>query len=384
MNRYDRLMTTLRGGTVDRPAVSFYEINGLDENPADPDPDNIFNDPSWRPLIELARERSDRIVMRSVPFTNAAPDPLEAGVTVERWDDASGSHFTRRTLHAPGRTLTSLSRRDPAVNTVWQVEHLLKDAEDLRALLELCADPAFADWAAAPGTPDLSAFLAAEAALGDTGIVLVDIADPLCEAAQLFDMAAYTVVAYTEPALFHRLLQHFAVRLQARTELVARLLPGRLWRIYGPEYASPPYLPPRCFHEYVVAYDTPLVTAIQRHGGYARIHCHGRLRQILDGIAQTGCTGLDPIEPPPQGDVSLAYVRERVGQQIALFGNLEASDIETLPTPRFREKIQRALDEGTSGPGRGFVLMPSACPYGRTITPLALANYQAMLDAVGA
>ncbi len=41
MTRRERLMATLRGDPVDRPAVSFYEINGLDENPDNPDPFNI-------------------------------------------------------------------------------------------------------------------------------------------------------------------------------------------------------------------------------------------------------------------------------------------------------------------------------------------------------
>ena len=38
MTRRERLMATMRGETVDRPAVSFYELNGLDENYNDPDP----------------------------------------------------------------------------------------------------------------------------------------------------------------------------------------------------------------------------------------------------------------------------------------------------------------------------------------------------------
>lgn len=38
MTRQERLMATLRGDPVDRPPVSFYELNGLDENPDDPDP----------------------------------------------------------------------------------------------------------------------------------------------------------------------------------------------------------------------------------------------------------------------------------------------------------------------------------------------------------
>jgi hypothetical protein len=46
-------MATLRGESVDRPAVCFYEINGLDEKPDNPDPYNIYSDPSWKPVHEL-------------------------------------------------------------------------------------------------------------------------------------------------------------------------------------------------------------------------------------------------------------------------------------------------------------------------------------------
>ena len=74
MTRRERLMRTLRGQNVDRPPVSFYEINGLDERPDD-DPYNIFSHPSWRPLIELARDHTDRIVMRSAAFHGVQPDP---------------------------------------------------------------------------------------------------------------------------------------------------------------------------------------------------------------------------------------------------------------------------------------------------------------------
>jgi uroporphyrinogen-III decarboxylase len=233
------------------------------------------------------------------------------------------------------------------------------------------------------GTVDTTRVRETEAALGDTGIVMIDTADPLCLAASLFSMADYTVIAMTEQALFHELLERFAAIVWPKTEAVARALPGRLWRIYGPEYASPPYLPPHLFREYVCRYVTPMVASIQRHGGYARIHSHGNLKDILDDITAMNPDGLDPIEPPPQGDVELAYVRECYGSGIVLFGNLEASDIENLPTPCFRDKVTRALDEGTRGHGRGFVLMPSACPYGRVLSPLAMRNYEAMIEEVG-
>ena len=205
-------------------------------------------------------------------------------------------------------------------------------------------------------------------------------ADPICGVAPLFSMEEFTVIALTEPALFHRALQKVAIPLFARVEAIAKALPGRLWRVVGPEYASPPYLPPRLFEEYVIRYDRPMVDAIQRYGGFARIHSHGRLKDILDLITSTGCAGLDPIEPPTQGDVDLLYVRQNYGRDMVLFGNIEVSDIENLPTPEFRLKVERALREGTAGTGRGFVLMPSASPYGRQLSSLSVRNYEAMIE----
>ncbi|NLS76599.1 MAG: hypothetical protein GXY76_04980 [Chloroflexi bacterium] len=372
MNRRERLMATLRGDPVDRPGVCFYEINGLDERPDWDDQFNVYSDPSWLPAIELARDRTDRIPMRPMAFKGAPPSTPHVFAKVESWMEG-GSRFTRRTIQAGARELTSLERRDPGVNTTWTLEPLLKGPEDAEAYAALPI-PQFEIEA------DPTRVLATEAQLGDTGIVMLNFADPICMVAPLFELGEYTVVARTEPALFHRMLERALEFLLPLVEATSAALPGRLWRVVGPEYATSPFLPPSLFREYVVRYDTPIVQAILRHGGYPRVHCHGRLKDVLDDIVGMGTMGLDPVEPPPQGDVELAYVRERYGKQMALFGNIEASDIENLPTPQFAKKVERALREGTQGEGRGFVLLPSACPYGRKLTDLALANYRTMVE----
>jgi len=371
-------MATLRGEAVDRPPFNFYEIMGL-ENTSSQDPFNIFSHPSWKPLLDLAREKTDRLLLHPLPFKRRdgaskawKPMPELEGQT-ERSLNAQGSDVATLTLRAGGRSLTQRTRRDRDVNTVWVTEHLLKDVDDFRAWLTLPEDCFDAE-------VDRECVLQAERRLGDSGLVLLDTPDPLCLVAPLFEMGTYTVIALTEPELFGQALEKMARSLYPKVAAAAEALPGRPWRIYGPEYAAPPYLPPRLYDEYVVRYVKPMVEVIQRYGGFARIHSHGKLNAILDKLCSTGCTGLDPIEPPPQGDVELAYVRERYGAQLALFGNLEIADIENLPTPLFREKVLRALREGTRGPGRGFVLQPSAAPYGRVLAPLTLRNYEAMTE----
>ena len=374
MTRRERLMATMRGESVDRPAVCFYELNGIDQKPDDRDQFNIYSHPSWRPLLDLTREKTDLIMLRGVAFDSVTPDPIEEAST-EQVRVENGRKTTIREIETSSGTLTTRTRRDSDVNTSWTTEHLLKNIDDVHAYLSLPEPDAV-------GNADPQAVIDTEAEIGDSGIVMINSPDPLCLAASLFDFGLYTVLAMTETLLFRRLLDRFARRLLPRTEAASMALPGRLWRIYGPEYASPPYLPPALFHEYVCVYVKPMIEAIQRHGGYARIHSHGRLQSILDHIEEMGPDGLDPIEPPPQGDVELRYVRERYGSSMVLFGNIEASEIENLSEHDFRERAHRSVDEGTSGEGRGFVLMPSSCPHGRKLSPLAIRNYETMIEAV--
>jgi hypothetical protein len=375
-------MATLRGDPVDRPAVNFYEIGGFQVDPSDPDEFNVYNDPSWQPLLRLAEEQTDLIRMRSPvrrrshevevwPEKPEAKNRLREFFQAEQYEQ-DGYRFERVTLKVGGKTLTSLTRRSPDVDTVWTLEHLLKDTDDLKAFLQL-PDTLFAE------DVDVSELVAEDNTLGDRGIVMVDTEDPICAAASLFSMEDFTIIALTEQRLFHRLLEKLSRHMHRRTEKTAEAFPGHLWRIYGPEYVTEPYLPPYLFEEYVVRYTGPMVKAIQKHGGYVRIHCHGRTRAVLDYIIQMGADAIDPIEPPPHGDVELVYVRQKYGGELVLFGNLELADMENAEPAEFERLVQKSLQEGTGGDGKGFVLMPSSGPNGRNVTSRVMTNYETMV-----
>ena len=84
-----------------------------------------------------------------------------------------------------------------------------------------------------------------------------------------------------------------------------------------------------------------MIEAIHAHGGFARIHCHGRTRAIMKSIVAMGADAVDPIEPPPHGDVDLAFVRAEYGKDLVCFGSLEVADIENLPTEAFRKAARQ-------------------------------------------
>ena len=160
MTRRERLMASIRGQDVDRPPVCFYEITGYDENPSDNDPFNIYSDPSWEPVIALAKEKTDRIVRRNASFKHEGENRKTHTDIKSRMEN--GSLYEVHTINAGNRNLTSQTRHDPDVNTVWTIEHLLKDVEDLKAWLTLPdEDIDFSN-------PDISGFIKAETDLGDT------------------------------------------------------------------------------------------------------------------------------------------------------------------------------------------------------------------------
>jgi len=375
MTSKERLMASVRGENVDRAPICFYELNGIDQDEHSADPFHVYTHQSWQPLLELTREKTDRIARCGMRFTRNGPGALEELTARREHIDSSGTRYCTTEIRAGDRVLTSRSQRGRDIDTTWTTEHFLKTEDDLRAWLALPEDGDI-------GAPEFGHLAEAERKLGETGIAMIDIGDALCHVADLFSMEDYTVIALTEPKLFHRALEKVQENLLQKVEAVAKGWPGRLWRICGPEYAVPPYLPPRLYEDYVVKYDRPLVEAIQRHGGYARIHQHGRSRDVLDMTVQMGCVGLDPIEPPPQGDVSLEYVKQRYGEQLTLFGNLELSDIETMDENLFAQSVLSALEQGTAGRGRGrgFVLMPSASPISRILPDRTLRNYRRMIE----
>ena len=203
------------------------------------------------------------------------------------------------------------------------------------------------------------------------------ISDALCLTSELFSFQDFLLFCATEPRLVRRLLDMMQGRVLAYTQALLATGFGPLFRICGPEYATPPYLPPERFREYVVAYDTPLIDLIHRHGAYARLHCHGRIGQVLDAIMEMEPDGLDPVEPPPDGDLELAAVKKRTRGRVTLFGNLELKTLEHAGADEVQDLTRRALREGM--PGGRFVLMPTAAPINIPLSPKTEENYRAYI-----
>ena len=209
---------------------------------------------------------------------------------------------------------------------------------------------------------------------------MISIGDPICDAASLFEMGQFLVLAITEPTRMRYFLDALHERqMYQLQQILQHDVRGVQFRICGPEYATPPYLSPEHFGLFVTPYLTEICTAIREAHGFARVHCHGKVGAVLDQIVAAGAQGLDPIEPPPDGDITLAEVKKRYGNHLCLFGNIELKELENSDSDRIEALVRQAIDEAAEG--GGFVLMPTAAPISVPLSPRTERNYMTYIEA---
>ncbi|MFO7898713.1 MAG: uroporphyrinogen decarboxylase family protein [Planctomycetota bacterium] len=357
MNSTERLLAVHRGELPDRVPVSTYELVGWN-------PESFENrHRSYRRLMDFVRDRTDCMYMTGVPVPNVRAD--ERGVTVDEWSDGD-QHFRREVTHTPRGDLTRVTSRSDSVHTTWTREHPVKSLVDMRAYLDLPFEL---------GEPDFSRLERAWERLdGRRGLPLVSIGDPVCELAEAFEFGEFTVQAITHTEAIGGALDRLHERYR---EKLRRILTGpvqnAIFRICGPEYATPPYLPPELFRRFVTRYDAEYVRMIQTSGAFARVHSHGRIARVLDQIDEMGPDALDPLEPPPDGDIDIAGLKATVGDRLCLTGGIELKHLEA-DEPEFVEELVRDTMAAGKPHGR-FILMPTAAPINVPLARRTETNY---------
>ena len=360
MTGRERILATLQRKPVDRVPISTYELSmfGTWNWPKD--------EPSYQRVVAEVTERTEAFALWGA-YTMSSPDDVPADQ--ETWE-ADGYIHTRTTLHTPKGDLTSLTKYTPTVKTTWQVEHFIKTEEDIHRYLSIPFHPM---------PVDTSGFAPLDAEVGDHGVVLCDSGDAVGNVAPLFEFGDFTVFAMTEPDLVRALCDQAHERIMHNLRGMLEAGCGPLYRIWGPEYCTPPYLPPSGFKEFVVPYLTEMIDLIHQHGCYARVHSHGNIARVLDMLVETGADATDPVEPPPDGDISMGEVKARYGKDLILFGNMELKYLERETPEEIDARVKVMMDEAKAG--GGYVLMPTTAPLNIPLSPITEANYFAFIEA---
>lgn len=367
-----RLLTALAGGIPDRVPINTYELAGRDSR------DWYNQQASYRGLMDYIRAQTDCI-------TNWNPRAATDRYTCEErflCSDFPVEIETRRETHGDFARVTHLcntpkgelrrvqeSRAD--VHTTWRVEHWCKNLSDVDKALSVPYEPA---------RYDASDLARVKAELGEGGIVLGSIGDPAYLAADLMSFQDFLLWAFEHPDHFARTVGLLAERVleNLRRQLDCCVLD--CYRIVGPEYFTPPYLPPAMFRRFIVPHVTAMTRLIHGRGAKVRLHCHGRIGRVLDMILETGCDGIDPCEPPPDGDMALDEVKRKCQAcGVSVWGNIELKLLEHGQPEQVRAEVRNIMYQAKAG--GAFVLMPTAAPINVPLSPQTEANYRAFIDA---
>jgi len=330
MTRRERLIRLFKGEAVDRPGIKLWSLTS----------GQTLLHPDYRPVYELGMQVTEIFDGGSCPF-NCVLGYEHGRISQERRQISEEWDEDITTLETGGKKLRSVYRRSRENKPGYTMEHFVKDEDDLLAILNMPYNTYPAD---------LARYGQAVARVGDDGIAMYGLTHP---AYAMYDLMGSETLAYMtveSHSLLERTVELFSDRLLAH---VGKLLDAGLVRDgeflafgwVGPELFIPPLISPSDFDCFCSAYDKKLIDLIHDAGAYAWVHCHGKVRDFLKRFVSMGCDMLNPIEPPPMGDVSLREAFSIVGGKMALEGNIQIGDIMTATPDEIRFLVDRALSE---------------------------------------
>lgn len=339
MNGRERLTAIFENRETDRPALKLWGFH----------PRQALMHPAYAPVHDLAAQVTDWVLGAASPANINLG--MAAGSVVEetRQPGPAGWEDITTVWHTPAGNLKSVFRSSTRGLPGYELEHMVKCERDVEALLSVPYKPH-------PFDP--ARYLQEDRLAGDRGICLYQLDHAMYALQRTLGPENFAIlsVEYREELL--AVIEEYARRIRREAECAfdAGLKPVFGW--VGPEVCIPPLMSPRDFEEMVFAVDKPLCDLIHERGGHVWVHCHNKVGAFLGRFIRMGVDVLNPVEPPPMGDVHLADAIAAHGNAIGLEGNIETHDLWAAEPTHVARLVRECVREGRKS-GR-FILCPSA------------------------
>ena len=341
MNPKERMLAAVQRKPVDRLPVATYNFHPLGSH---------ADEPGYEPMLQ-ALEQSENvgILCKTAALRTGGREVFFSTTRRQEGEDI----YTITKVETPRGSLRTV-RRKPGIHPEYVVEPLIKDAGDIEKYLSLPNDPA---------TIDIRPAREISEKLGSKGLTYVKYQDPFSDLSYWFDFEDFTIKCVTEATMIEELVQREFERIQQElTQMVAQCKEQEfLFYTAGPEIATPPLFPPHVFARFVTRYQKELVKIIKDGKQFSSIHCHGRVAEVFEDFIQMGADLLEPLEPPPQGDISLSEAVQRGRGRISLMGYLQDQDLYTLSPSEIEKKVEEI--RGLMGTQTGYILTTTATPF---------------------
>lgn len=329
---------------------------------------DVYHEPSYATVIPYVLRHTDFLDRRGFD----RPPFLTAAAELRREVIEDGEYIiSREIIETPLGPLTAHVRRHRDGHVApGDSKALFTDLEDLEKALSIPYEPFY---------PSLGEFRSAAARLGDAGLMMADLSTAIAILYHATDIQQFSVWTLTALDALERFVAAMHERLKRLVHWLLEEGVGPVWFMVGSEFVIPPLVSPKVFDRLVAPHDGQLIEMIHDHGGYVIVHHHGPIDELLEGIADMGADGIQPIEAPPQGNCTMADAKRRVGDRVCLIGSVQYGDIQLGTPDDIEAQVKQTIRD--AGQGGGLILAPTAGPYEPTITPRTAQNYIRFIEA---
>jgi hypothetical protein len=367
MTSRDRILCALGGGKPDRVPLTISR-NLLDDNTW------FARDPSYREMLSIARSKTDILYKKedygTMSYRYDCPR-FDPEIPVQISSKPMG--VTEIIMDTPRGKLKRVKKSVPGTTLRPNVENFIKEKEDVTKLLSIPYRPALDD----------EGFKEEERNLGERGVVLLAMWDPVGAVCDLCEPTQFAIWSMDEKAMIRDMIDlmyeriEYELRSALETARKSRLM--SVFYFAGPEYVIPPLQPPKFFEDFVTPYDSKLFELVHSFGYMGVIHCHGKIDTFLERFIDMGADAVHPAEPPPSGDVVLRDIRSRLGNNICIIGNIEYDDLSNCCEEEIDKKIRDVI---TFGGAEGAFILSPCCGLFETPIPVKTAtNYIRFIEA---
>jgi len=368
MTSQERILKTIKGEKTDRIPIYAPCVTGKIINPSGipvtlevayllmdgvPVLDEwITQDPNYLKIVKLAEEKCEKVWTYGFPeFDRRFLLIPREFIKVAKIKEKDVSLLTKYQVQTPKGSLDCVCEKQKNVSTVWARKPLVKNKKDVEKILSVPSEFQ---------KPDVEDFFKYKNRIQQKdGLMYTFISTPMVCVSQLFSFEKFLMWCIAEKSTILTLIETAFERIYEQLEYLLQRGVGPVFHFGGSEQATPPIMSPKFYDEFVVKYDGRLFDLVHRYGGYVAVHCHGRVKSILDKLINMGADLLDPIEAPPSGDIEIGEVKKKVKGRITLVGNIQFGDMEVCATKEINEKVKDAI---CSGGKEKFILATTEGP----------------------
>jgi uroporphyrinogen-III decarboxylase len=206
----------------------------------------------------------------------------------------------------------------------------------------------------------------------DYGAMMLALGEPINWLYGNSDMQEYAIWSLTRS----REIVEFLDRIYKRQEIIYRFFLDRdaadVYFLVGSELAAPPMVSNETFYKWIVPYAKGLTDLIHSYGKKVIQHFHGQIATLLDDFVEMGADAVHTIEAPPIGNCTFTQAFERVGDKMALIGNIQYDDFRALSQEEMKKAVEDVIEECR---GKRLILSPSAGPFDENLSEHMKKNY---------